>query len=272
MEHIGEITSIKDLSIISQAAKTNNINSIGCVPYFRGHENCNYKLLSSLSRHFTDIKLLQTTEEKIICDLKYKIEEGSKQEYFHIPKYSNSLDQDWYWLTQAQHLGIPTRLLDWTLCSEIALYFIVSNNCCKNQDGDLWIFFVPDELNINFKADNISKIKPFQYDNDLFISIPVHWNTNYEKNEPQRNILSQQGKFFIRSYDNSLISLEAEPFYQKYLFRYIVPSKCKSNLLTELNSLNYSSKTIYKTVDETMKTLKEELIEEYNLKTKKCSS
>ena len=155
MEYNGEITSLKDLHNILQADQTNSINLSDCVQYFRGHGCYNYKLLSNISRHFTDIRLLQTTEEKLISNLKERIEMYSNQEYFHVPKYSNCLDQDWYWLTQAQHLGIPTRLLDWTLCSEIALYFVVSDNCCKNQDGDLWVFFVPEELNINNITDNI---------------------------------------------------------------------------------------------------------------------
>ena len=272
IEYSGEITSLEDLSSFTQTAVLKGTILSGCVQYYRGHGCSNYKLLSNISRHSSYIRHLQSTEEKIISDLKERIEKSSKKDYFHVPNYSNCLDQNWYWLTQAQHLGIPTRLLDWTLSIEIALYFAVSDNCCKNQDGDLWVFFVPDALNINNITDKISLIKPFQYDRDLFINIPIHWNMNFEKNEPQRNILSQQGKFFIRSYANSLKPLETEPFYQKYLLRYKVPSKSKSSLLEELNSLNYTSKTIYKTVDETMKTLKEELLEEYNLRTKKCSS
>ena len=272
LKYSGEITSINDLHKISQSAQTNNLKALGSTQYYRGHGCCSYKLISYISRHFNDIKLLQATETKIINDLKKRIELINRQDYIYVPQNSNGFDQDWYWLTQAQHLGIPTRLLDWTLSCEIALYFAVSDNCCKNQDGDLWVFFVPEELNINSQTDTINIIKPFQYDKDLFINIPIHLHTNYEKNEPQRNILSQQGKFFIRCYANSLKPLETEPFYQKYLLRYKIPSKYKSNLLAELNYLNYSSKTIYKTVDETMKTLKEELIEEYNLRTKKCSS
>jgi len=272
MEYCGEITSLKDLHKVLKAVQTNSINLSGCVQYFRGHGSCNYKLLSNISRHFTDVKLLHATEEKIISDIKEKIEKTSNQEYFHVPQNSNSLDQDWYWLTQAQHLGIPTRLLDWTLCSEIALYFAVSDNCYKNKDGDLWVFYVPDELNIYNQCLNISTIKPLQVDRDLFVSIPIHWDKNYEKNEPQRNILSQQGKFFVRSLLQSLIPLDDEAIYQKYLLRYKIPSNYKSNLLSELKSLNYNSKTIYKTVDKRMLTFKEELIKKYNLSTKKCCS
>lgn len=272
MEYSEEIASLEDLHRITQIEVIKRTGIASCFRYYRGHGCSNYKLLSHLSRFFTDMQILQDTEKKIISELKDKVKQAKKEEYFNVPENFNRLDLDWYWLTQAQHLGIPTRLLDWTLSSEIALYFAVSDNCCKNQDGDLWVFFVPDDLNINNQADDISIIKPFQYNKDLFVNIPIHWNTNFEKNQPQRNILSQQGKFFIRSYGSSLEPLETQPFYQKYLLRYKIPSNCKFKLLKELNSLNYTDKAIFKTVDKTMQNIKEELLESYNLTTKKCCS
>jgi len=268
ISYTGEITSLKDLNDVSQSAQKNNIKLSGCFQYYRGHGSSTYKLISSIARFFSDTKSLEDAENKIIADLKTETRKAKMNDYFFVPAIANGFDEDWYWLTQTQHLGIPTRLLDWTLCSEIALYFAVADDKCKNKDGDFWIFFVPDKFNIHNQPEIISSIKPLQNDKDLFISIPVHWNKNYEKNEPQRNMLSQQGKFFIRSLLQSLIPLENETFFQKYLLRYKIPAANKNKILEELTQLNYSNHTIYKTVNKTMNDIKEKLILAYNLKTK----
>jgi hypothetical protein len=180
MKYSGEITSLKDLSEITEAVNTSSIKLQGAFQCYRGHGCCSYKLMSYISRYFSDNKLLQTTEFNIIDDLKKGIESLNLEKYFYIPQNANDFHENWYWLSQAQHLGIPTRLLDWTLCSEIALYFAVTDDTCTEQDGDFWVFFVPDELNIYSQDGIISNINPFEVDKDLFISIPVSWNKNYE--------------------------------------------------------------------------------------------
>jgi hypothetical protein len=272
MKYSGEITSLEDLNKISQAASINCIKIPNSFQYYRGHGCCTFKLLSYISRYFSKVESLQEVEQKIIYDLKQNTEDANKEEYFYIPQNSNGLDPDWYWLTQAQHLGIPTRLMDWTLSSEIALYFAVSDNSYKNKDGDLWVFFIPAEFNIYNKKQNVYDIKPFQTDNDLFINIPIQWSNNYETNEPQRNMLSQQGKFFMKTLENSLIPLEEQVFYQNHLLRYKITSNHKDHILKELTALNYSKETIFKTIDQEMKQIMENLISKYDLNVEECSS
>ena len=56
---------------------------------------------------------------------------------------------DWNLLIQAQHLGRKTRILDWTLKWEIALWFAVGNECHHDKNGSFFIFNCPNEIVID---------------------------------------------------------------------------------------------------------------------------
>lgn len=105
-------------------------------PYaFRGMLNASWKLETSLIRLGGPIDILE----------KHLLRNFRKYAHSHI------LDRDslWYWLTFAQHHGLPTRLLDWTYSPYVALHFATNNLMHFNQDGAVWmthIFKVHDKL------------------------------------------------------------------------------------------------------------------------------
>lgn len=267
MTYSGKIKSLADLDCITNAIQQDPIKMNGAIQdamqYFRGHESNNYKLIANISRKIKDSQKLLVTEEKVFKELRCWSKILFAKKLFHQPSNNLGFHENWYWLSQIQHAGIPTRLLDWTACSRVALFFAVRNKKFHNVDGDLWVFFSKDCFNIGFL--NREAVDPIAINRDFFVNMPVHWNKNFESNVNQRRILGQQGKFFIRPYTNTFTPLEDDPNYQPLLRRYKIPSASKKSILENLYAENYTDRTIYKARSIRMKFMKSIIIRKHSL-------
>ncbi|MGE5463530.1 MAG: FRG domain-containing protein [Syntrophothermus sp.] len=56
-------------------------------------------------------------------------------------------ENDWSWLSIAQHHGLATRVLDWSLNPLVGLWFAVNNPPSGSENGVLWIYS-PEERSI----------------------------------------------------------------------------------------------------------------------------
>ncbi len=91
---------------------------------FRGVSSKDYEMETSLMRLGGEyIKV----EDHLLRQFK-------KYAHNHI----SAKDHDWYWLSVAQHYGLPTRLLDWTYSPDVALHFATVNTNHYDKDGAVW--------------------------------------------------------------------------------------------------------------------------------------
>lgn len=121
------------------------MHKIQPVLLFRGVKDVKYSLLSSVGRCInrilkeeenTSLDFLLEEEKRSLTIFRTEAIQCVKRE----PKSS------WQWLAIAQHNGMPTRLMDWTINPLVALYFAVRSDFASNSavyvndfDKNRWI-------------------------------------------------------------------------------------------------------------------------------------
>ena len=89
---------------------------------YRGMPNSEYKMVTSLSRCCKDKQ--QMLEPAILNNFaKYAVREDPTVEH-----------NVWYQMITGQHNGLPTRLLDWTHSSLVALHFAMTEDNLEEMD------------------------------------------------------------------------------------------------------------------------------------------
>jgi len=136
---------------------------------YRGHGLREYKLLPGLGRYDYEAPDL-AEREKCLYENFLKHVEAGRIDVVRTPFNNGNnfeLKNYWYSLFQAQHLGLKTRLMDWSIGWETALMFVVNDEKHHGKDGSFWIYFCQRE-NL-FNVDNIEEItaiNPLEFNGD----------------------------------------------------------------------------------------------------------
>lgn len=208
-----KITCVQDfLSIVD------SYNQKG--PLYRGHASSSFKLIPSAGRY----------KKKALdrgFDL-YQKEAAALQileaEYRQFTEFRHS--SKWEMLALAQHHGLPTRLLDWSLSPLVALYFAVEQE--TGSDASVHVLLQGKWL----KKEQLTSIDPFSI-SEPYIYMPDHVTPR---------LRAQQGVFTVHpNMDNE--------FESEYLVRYDIDSASVRKIRFQLLTYGITTKMIYPDLD-----------------------
>ncbi len=201
-------------------------NILEKVPYYmcRGVSNINYKLVPKVGRNwFLPEKSLDVIESKMLREFKIR----STPFLSHIPK------NDWEWLALAQHHGLPTRLLDWTLNPLVSLYFACQGDF--EEDGAIYL------------CECLSEVDIFEEESPFNITKTKKWSCHYIN----ERLASQSGLFTIAT--SPLDELR-----EGVLYCIKIRSFAKKKILKNLDSFGIHHGTIFPSMDGVAKYITEQ--------------
>lgn len=255
------ITSIEKFDQIIQSVRERRAFTIGNhLPYrqefYRGQLDANWSIIASLARGLKTADQLRNAESAVIAHFKRLIHSKNQSDKIFLHQNPIGFQNEWLWLSQAQHLGIPTRLLDWTLHPEVALYFTVDNVAMDNVDGQFLILYVPQTM-VKIDGPESRQFNNIPYQNlteTWFLNPSFFWHERYNDITGEVRRARQHGKFTLQSYDLSLSGFEnqpqfSQPWDQDYdapvIEKYIIPAENKANLREEMKARGWGGEFLY---------------------------
>lgn len=207
--------------------------------WYRGQEQADWGLETSISRATGGI----TAETPLITRFK-------QNAYALLPDRPTN---EWEWLFVMRHYGVPTRLLDWTESPLVGLYFAAEK--CSKSDGALWSL-LPIELNKLAKVPlpHPANIPGFEKDSPVENYLPSKLAGEDESDllpvaaiapRNTRRMQAQHGVFTITHRTQKKI----EEVGSDHIWRLIIPSGSKQNILRELSALNIGPLTLFPELD-----------------------
>jgi hypothetical protein len=216
-----EIKAVSDLArVIRRSKNTQRL-------LFRG-QNTDEPLLPKLVRIADETGI---TQEQFLKAERRMLDRFQKES---LPFFRGRVPQnDWEWLSVAQHQGMPTRLLDWTANALAGLWFAVAANPPGGgKRGVLWALDVSEENERSPKGKDIFNLAR------TFVFQPFHID---------QRIVAQAAWFSVHRYSSKgkFVPLELIAQFKPALTKYIIPADRFQALRQELRLMGITQASLF---------------------------
>jgi hypothetical protein len=232
------IQSVSELEhIIKGVQQFRNSSGLAYFENYRGESRINYKLRPELSRLISDPLKLQEAEGRILQAFHDEVV-LIWPDLFEVSQFVTGqpeFELKWKEYFQSRHLGLKTRLLDWTADWRMALLFAVNNALYFGQDGQFWIFLCPRENRYNEprQLEYLSR-DPASIEGLNLINNPIYLDGSHFNKLAQKRQARQQGKFSVQPFSQSIIPINEQDIFSEYIIRLIIDGDSKQKIKAEL--------------------------------------
>jgi len=232
---MAKITSLDEIAQIVKQLQNSRILGVHFWEFYRGQGSDKFKLQPGIFRDQRNEKSYKKEEQRLFNCFRKKAKKGKivVQDTFSKDKFPHT--QTWFSLFQAQHLGLKTRLLDWTIKWEMAVLFAVDDETLHNEDGQFWILRCPPDKLIKDDSPQILKSSPFEVNEFYTINYPFFYEKKNDHFTAEHRRARQWGRFSIQPIKGGMTPLEEQPVVNTYLEKFVIDKNAKAAIKKQLN-------------------------------------
>jgi hypothetical protein len=201
-----------------------SLTQSGSDQIYRGQSDEKWKIESKLFR-----KNRENSIDELIEIEKSNIEKFKNEISITKLSFENENVNQWNLMFQARHLEYCTRLIDWSIKPEVALWMSMdynSENEPSKMELDSALFTIPNNTNVVFN-DELQNLDPYELENNCFLhpatTVTDFINLQVGVTRPY----TQGGKYFIAQNTEINKSMEEISNISQNLTKYIIPALLK---------------------------------------------